>query len=125
MAALVSGLLVALVLAEGVTRLGQGFPLLPLVPPAVAPAPRIPVVPSQTRVYQLPAAQWPVANAAGLRDYEYPVAKPPGAFRIVVLGDSVAYGYRVDPGKALHRGARVDLVADGIGTLSTRIGLRG
>ena len=35
------------------------------------------------------------------------------------------YGYRVDPGKALHRGARVDLVADGIGTLSTRIGLRG
>jgi len=35
------------------------------------------------------------------------------------------YGYRVDPGRALHRGARVDLVADGIGTLSTRIGLRG
>ena len=95
-AALVFGLLVALVLAEGVTRLVQGFPLLPLVPPAVPPAPRIPVVPSQTRVYQLPAGQWPVANAAGLRDYAYPVAKPPGAFRVVALGDSVAYGYRVD-----------------------------
>src|SRR5712691_5158411 len=35
------------------------------------------------------------------------------------------YGYRIDPGRSLHRGARVDLVADGIGTLSTRIALRG
>src|SRR6185312_11095559 len=40
--------------------------------------------------------QPPLTNSAGLHDHEYSVAKPPGTFRIVVLGDSVAFGYRVD-----------------------------
>jgi lysophospholipase L1-like esterase len=93
---LVSSLVVALLLAEVATRLALGFPLVPLVPPAVAPAPTIPTIPSDTRVYQLPAGQPPLTNSAGFHDHEYPVAKPPGTFRIVVLGDSVAFGYRVD-----------------------------
>ena len=32
-------------------------------------------------------------NAAGCRDRDYPVAKPPDTYRIVVLGDSIAFGY--------------------------------
>ncbi len=34
-------------------------------------------------------------NADGWRGRRYPRTKPPGAFRIVVLGDSVAFGYGV------------------------------
>jgi len=34
------------------------------------------------------------------------------------------YGYRIDPGRAFRPGTRVDLEAEGIGTLSTRIGQR-
>ena len=34
-------------------------------------------------------------NAYGLRDRDYPVAKPEGTFRIVGLGDSVMFGWGV------------------------------
>ena len=36
------------------------------------------------------------SNSLGYRDREHPVAKPPGVFRIAVLGDSIAAGYRVE-----------------------------
>ncbi|HEY5658784.1 MAG TPA: SGNH/GDSL hydrolase family protein, partial [Myxococcota bacterium] len=34
-------------------------------------------------------------NAFGFRDYAYPVQKPAGAFRILLIGDSVVEGHRV------------------------------
>jgi hypothetical protein len=36
------------------------------------------------------------SNSLGYRDVEHQVAKPPGIYRIVVLGDSIAAGLRVD-----------------------------
>jgi lysophospholipase L1-like esterase len=35
------------------------------------------------------------SNRLGYRDRDHPVAKPPGTYRIVVLGDSIAAGYRI------------------------------
>src|SRR5690348_16620479 len=93
------------------TRLAEGFPLLPLVPAAISPAPTIPIVPSATRVYQLPAGQWPIANSAGLHDYEHPVNKPPGTFRIAAMGDSITYGYRVNLDDSLTK--RLEQKLDG------------
>ena len=37
-------------------------------------------------------------NSKGLRDEEYEYAKPPGVYRILVLGDSFAWGYGVEQG---------------------------
>ena len=34
-------------------------------------------------------------NAAGFRDRPYPTQKPAGTFRVVVMGDSIAFGYGV------------------------------
>lgn len=93
--ALAVGICLAVTLSELIVRVYEGFPLLPLVPPAISPAPRIHIVPSPTRGYELPHGEWPATNSAGLRDYERPVDKPPGTFRILGLGDSVTYGYRV------------------------------
>jgi lysophospholipase L1-like esterase len=35
------------------------------------------------------------SNNLGYRDYDHPLRKPPGAYRIVVLGDSIAAGLKV------------------------------
>src|SRR3989344_7830887 len=35
-------------------------------------------------------------NSEGLRDYEYRIKKPDNTFRIVVLGDSMVFGYGLD-----------------------------
>ena len=34
-------------------------------------------------------------NSHGLRDYEYPLTKPPGTYRIIMLGDSTTFGWGV------------------------------
>jgi lysophospholipase L1-like esterase len=36
------------------------------------------------------------SNSQGFRDREHAVAKPPGAYRVVVLGDSIAAGLKVE-----------------------------
>lgn len=38
----------------------------------------------------------PAHNALGMKDWEYPAAKPSGTYRILILGDSVAFGYGLD-----------------------------
>lgn len=40
-------------------------------------------------------------SSAGLRDREYPVDKPRGVFRILLIGDSISYGFGVAQGDAL------------------------
>jgi lysophospholipase L1-like esterase len=68
-------------------------------------------------------------NSSGLRDREYAVPKPPGTFRILVLGDSTTFGWgvRVDEtaAKALERalnepgGRRVEVLNAGVGNYGT------
>lgn len=73
----------------------------------------------------------PVAiNSAGLRDREYPQAKRPGVARILMLGDSVTFGWGVpDEGttsRALERRlnppggpARFEVINTGVGNTNT------
>lgn len=65
--------------------------------PAVDARPGIPlhVVVDAPYLYGLNPAH-PDVNSHGLRDDEFPVPKPKGVFRILVLGDSVAFGEGVD-----------------------------
>ncbi len=49
-------------------------------------------------------------NAQGLRDREHPYAKPEGVLRVVLLGDSLAWGWGVDNGRAF-----ADLVEEDLG----------
>jgi GDSL-like Lipase/Acylhydrolase family len=41
------------------------------------------------------------ANDLGYRDRNHPVAKPPGVLRIIVIGDSIAYGTRIRDDQAI------------------------
>ncbi|MBW2416881.1 MAG: SGNH/GDSL hydrolase family protein [Deltaproteobacteria bacterium] len=38
----------------------------------------------------------PNLNSDGLRDRDYTIKKPPGTVRIIALGDSVTYGFRIE-----------------------------
>jgi hypothetical protein len=46
-------------------------------------------------------ASW-TTNSLGMRDGEYPVAKPPGVLRIALVGDSIGSGWGVDDGKGFE-----------------------
>jgi hypothetical protein len=73
----------------------------------------------------------PVAiNSAGLRDREYPVAKPAGAVRILMLGDSVTFGWGAPEDgttstaleRRLNAGdgpARFEVINTGVGNTNT------
>jgi lysophospholipase L1-like esterase len=69
-------------------------------------------------------------NAMGLRDHEYSAAKPPGAIRIIMLGDSVTFGWGVPvedtTSKMLERrlndpgaGRRFEVINAGVGNYNT------
>jgi lysophospholipase L1-like esterase len=50
-------------------------------------------------------------NRHGLRDREYPEAKPPGTLRIALLGDSIGAGWGVEDGQAFESLVEADLDA--------------
>jgi GDSL-like Lipase/Acylhydrolase family len=53
---------------------------------------------SATKGYELSPGEGEI-NSAGLRDREYPVAKPAATFRIVAIGDSFTFGAGVKQGE--------------------------
>lgn len=50
-------------------------------------------------------------NADGWRDRRHPRAKPAGVFRVVVLGDSIAFGYGVAEGEAFPQVLEAELAS--------------
>jgi GDSL-like Lipase/Acylhydrolase family len=99
------GMAVALVIGEMAIRIYDRDPLLPLIPPEPYVDNAVLYRRSPTRLYELrPGVDEVVRreririhiNAAGLRDdRDLPRAKPPGTFRVVVLGDSFTFGGKV------------------------------
>ena len=69
-------------------------------------------------------------SSQGLRDREYPLAPPPGRTRILMLGDSLAFGWGV-PGdktsskrlehKLLEAGHDVEVINTGVGNYNTEM----
>jgi lysophospholipase L1-like esterase len=59
-----------------------------------SPAPRLPPlhVPVDSPVIYAPNPEHPEINSLAMRDDEIQVAKPEGTFRVLILGDSIAYG---------------------------------
>jgi hypothetical protein len=55
-------------------------------------------------------------NSHGLRDREYPLAKPPGTFRIAVLGDSYTEALQVELEQTFHE--RLEHSLEGVEVLS-------
>ena len=64
-------------------------------------------------------------NTFGFRGANYPEAKPPGAFRVVCLGDSCTFGFKVAPEesypakleqglRAAHPGLRIEVINGGV-----------
>lgn len=75
----------------------------------------------------------PVAiNSIGLRDREYPLEKPPGSVRVLMLGDSLTFGWGVKvedtPAKILEEmlnrdgsGKTYEVINSGVGNYNTRM----
>jgi lysophospholipase L1-like esterase len=62
-----------------------------------------------------------VINGQGFRDREHPVGKAPGSYRILVLGDSVTFGYGV-PGAETFPGVLESMLGDGFEVLNLGVG---
>ena len=105
MALLLVGSAAALVVGEAAVRIYARAPLLPIVPPEPYVDNAVLYRKSPTRRYELrPGVDQTVdtaririrINADGFRDdLDYAPAKPPGTFRIVVLGDSFTFAGKV------------------------------
>jgi hypothetical protein len=99
------GVILALVVAEFALRIVQNHPLLPLIPPEPYIDNSVLYQRTPMRRYELtPGAEGIVGdnlihiriNAAGFRDeWDYPTAKPPGTYRVVVLGNSFTFAGKV------------------------------
>jgi len=104
-ATLLIGIALALLVCELVVRVRAGESLLPLVPPEPYVDNAVLYRPQPTRLYELrPGVDAVVRreriririNSAGMRDdREFSPSKPPGTLRVVVLGDSFAFGGKV------------------------------
>ncbi len=99
----VLGLLAGLALAEGLVRLTGVAPPLAVIERGrfrLAADPRIGYEPVPHLDYQGDDLAFydyrGASNRLGYRDTEHPVAKPPGVYRILVLGDSIAAGLEVE-----------------------------
>jgi hypothetical protein len=100
-----AGVFFALIIAEFAVRIYEGDPLWPIIPPEPYIDGEIMYQPSPTRRYELqPGVEDTVGanqvhiriNSAGFRDEnDYPAAKPPGTYRIIVLGDSFTFAGKV------------------------------
>jgi lysophospholipase L1-like esterase len=100
-----AGVSLALVIAEFGVRIFEGDPLLPLIPPEPYVDNAVLYQKTPTRRYELrPGVDETVGanlvhihiNADGFRDnIDYPIMKPTGTFRIVVLGDSFTFAGKV------------------------------
>jgi len=95
--------LVSLLLAEGAVRLLGAAPEVGVLERGryrISPNPRIgyePIPGYEYRGDDLANFDFRGrANSLGFRDREHPRAKPPGTFRILVLGDSIAAGHQVE-----------------------------
>ncbi len=85
------GSLFAAGLLEGAARLLR---LAPSIEPIVLDRPYASFITSPNpRLRYVPKPGSQGISSYGIRDYEYPLEKPDGTFRIGVLGDSVAFGY--------------------------------
>jgi lysophospholipase L1-like esterase len=102
LALLLGGILVALVLAEGLVRIGGFAPEVALIQkgrfrlssnPKIGyePAPGLNYEGDELAYYDYRGR----SNSLGYRDTEHSVAKAPGVYRILILGDSVAAGLDV------------------------------
>lgn len=91
MASVGLGLVVGAALLEAGARV---LGLAPNVEPIVLDRPYASFVTSPNpRLRYVPKPGATGINAYGLRDHDYTLAKPPGTLRVVVLGDSIAFGY--------------------------------
>ena len=98
-----AGLVLGLAAAEGVVRLAGAAPEVSPVRRGrlqLSDNPRLVFEPVPGMVVEGAPGLWEAwsgaANRLGYRDRDRPAAKPPGTFRIVVLGDSIAAGWGVE-----------------------------
>lgn len=86
---------VGVVVGGAVLEIGaRVFQLAPSVEPIVLDRPYASFVTSPNpRLRYVPKPGAAGINAYGLRDHDYSLAKDPGSYRVVVLGDSIAFGY--------------------------------
>ncbi|MBT37312.1 MAG: SGNH/GDSL hydrolase family protein [Myxococcota bacterium] len=99
-----ASLLVSLLLVEGIVRIFGLAPEIAVISfgryrlsanekIGYEPRPRAEGADGASYVWSYPLSQ---VNEFGYRDRNHEREKPPGVFRIVVIGDSIAAGYRID-----------------------------
>jgi hypothetical protein len=69
--------------------------------PSESPKLLLELTPNSSMVHPGPPRRTITVNSLGLRDPERTVAKPPGVFRVIMLGTSTAYGAEVSDGELM------------------------
>lgn len=127
LAALLAGLVMAVSLLEVALR-AVGFTPSYLMPDRTI---GYRLAPNESYTWAGEGASRGRTNGAGWRDRDYPVAKPPGASRILMLGDSYVQALQVPLDSTFHKqlerrlnaraagGRRVEVPAMGLGGIGT------